>query len=114
MKRLEDISIGNRVVITVAIVLAILFILAAIGYFSGGWEAQGETASEPSPYDEQMDSLQKQALNEAFKTQMVHLFKTWVADFDPNHSNRPIKGAANARKAYIAVMAEIEKRERKR
>jgi len=33
-------SVGNRVALTVLIVVAILLAVAAYGYFTGGWDVQ--------------------------------------------------------------------------
>ena len=38
MKSLHDMSTGERIALTVVIVLVILFALAFIGWISGGWD----------------------------------------------------------------------------
>ena len=38
MKHIADMTTGERVGVTLAIVLVILFALAFIGWISGGWE----------------------------------------------------------------------------
>jgi hypothetical protein len=35
----RDMSVGHRVMLTVAIVIVLLILLAAFGYMTGGWEA---------------------------------------------------------------------------
>jgi hypothetical protein len=35
----HDSNIGNRVVLTAAIVVAVIILLAMFGYFTGGWDA---------------------------------------------------------------------------
>ena len=37
MKPLEDFNLGTRIAISVVIVIAIILIIAAIGYWSGRW-----------------------------------------------------------------------------
>jgi hypothetical protein len=42
MRDLRELSIGHRIALTFMIVLMILFLLALIGFLTGGWEAQRE------------------------------------------------------------------------
>ena len=36
----DGMTLGNRIALTIVIVLVILFAIAAFGYFTGGWEVQ--------------------------------------------------------------------------
>ena len=38
---MENLSLGNRVAITIVIVLAVLFALALYGYLTGAWDLNG-------------------------------------------------------------------------
>jgi len=118
MPKLEDISIGNRIAITVIIVLAILFALALIGYLSGRWEAEAAQTQQtdptwvPSKWDDQIDELERQALGEAFKKHIMQLYSVWVTDnYQPRIPPKALIGARNARDAYIRSMDKIEKRQ---
>jgi hypothetical protein len=115
VKPLEDMSIGQRVMLTVIVVVIIMLILAAIGYLSGRWEqAEGatETPRASSKWDDQIDELERQALGEAFKKHIAQLYTIWVTDnYQPKFPPKALTGARNARDAYIRSMDAIEKRE---
>lgn len=114
MKPLEEYSIGQRIVISLLITLCILFLLAFVGWISGGWEAQGEGFVEPppSPYDDTLRAIEREAVEEAYRDRLVSLFNTWMKD-DTGQPARAIQGARKARHAFIGVMQEIEAREKK-
>jgi len=110
--RLEDMTVGQRFLLLIIIVLVILFALAAFGYFSGGWDtAQGKGFLEPppSPYDDTMRAIEMEAIEEAYRDRLVALFVIWMKD-DSGQPARAIQGARKARHAFIAVMNEIVKR----
>jgi len=111
---LEELTVGRRILLTLVLVLIILFALAAFGYFTGGWEAQGEGFLEPppSPYDDTMRAIEREAVEEAYRDRLVSLFNTWMKD-DTGQPARAIQGARKARHAFIDVMQEIEAREKK-
>jgi hypothetical protein len=110
--RLEDISLGHRVAITVVIVLVILFALALYGYLTGGWEAEAQTQRLPiSKYEKHLLELDREAADQAYKDQIVHLFQTWMKD-DHDQPARATVGARQARSAYDRVVNAIEERER--
>lgn len=44
MKRLEQMSLGHRIALTVVIVLAILFALALYGFLTGAWQDQSKVS----------------------------------------------------------------------
>jgi hypothetical protein len=115
MTPLEDMSIGNRIALTVVIVLIIIILLACVGYLSGRWEVEAaptpETPTTPSKWDDQIDELEKQALGEAFKKHIMQLYSVWVTDnYQPRIPPKALVGARNARDAYIRSMEAIEKR----
>ena len=76
-----------------------------------------ETASAEEPllsskYDELITKLDKDAAANAYREQIEHLFQTWMkSPGDAEAPKRASVGARNARKAFIAVMEAIEKRE---
>jgi hypothetical protein len=109
MSKLEDLSIGHRIAITVIIVLAILFALALYGYLTGGWEAEAQTLP-PSKFDKRIAELDREAIDEAYKEKIMALFNTWLSD-PSEQPSRAVKGAQNARRAYIGAMQAIERKE---
>jgi hypothetical protein len=118
MRDLHGMSIGQRVMATVIIVVIIMLILAAIGYLSGRWEeagaAPGTTEAPPiaSKWDDHIDELERQALDDAFKKYIGQLYNIWVTDnYQPKFPPKALTGARNARDAYIRSMEAIEKRE---
>src|SRR5262245_36159010 len=94
--RLENLSIGNRIAITLVIVLAVLFGLALYGYLTGAWDydettgvplyqiASAESKPEPLCLDnttrERIKSIMIEALDDSLKEQIQHLFLTWLKD----------------------------------
>jgi hypothetical protein len=118
MRPLEDMSIGNRIALTVAIVVILIILLACVGYLSGRWEAEAAQTQQtdptwvPSKWDDQIDELERQALGEAFKKHIMQLYSVWVTDnYQPRIPPRALVGARNARDAYIRSMEKIEKRQ---
>jgi hypothetical protein len=113
--KLEDLSIGHRITITVIIVLAVLFALALYGYLTGGWQAEAQTPQRFAPpiskYEERLLVLDRDAADEAYRQQIMHLFSTWMKD-EREQPMRALVGAKQARSAYERVMHAIEQRER--
>ena len=111
-------SLGHRIVLTVAICLIILFALALCGYLTGGWDEAGAAPSPTevpvvtSKYDDHIDDLERQAIDEAFKKYVGNLYNIWVTDnYQPRIPPKALTGARNARDAYIRAMDAIERRE---
>jgi hypothetical protein len=122
MKHLEDISIGNRIAITIVIVLAILFALAFIGWISGGWEkADAEEAIldpraqfeiyQGVPLDRRFLELDRKALDEAYNGHVLLLFSVWLKSGDAEGAKRFANGMRIGREAYATAVREILKRE---
>jgi hypothetical protein len=108
---LEKMSIGHRIVMTMVILLIILFALALFGFLTGRWEEAGAQAITNSKWDGRMIELDKEALDDAYKAQLMLVWKNWLLDGGP--PTRHATGFAKARNGYIASMIEIEKRESK-
>ena len=114
MKPLEQMTFGQRFALTVVICLTILFALALFGYLSGRWDEAGAQGAPvvPSKYDDRIDELERQAIDDAFKRYIGQLYNIWVTDaYQPRIPPRALTGARNARDAYIRSMDAIEKRE---
>src|SRR4030095_16169809 len=109
----EDVTIGHRVMLTVAIIVIILLVLAFIGYLSARWDetqAQDRPAYQLSKFEPRMLKLERRAIDDAFRQKITSLWTVWMSD-DRGQPARAIAGATQARKAYIASMQEIERRE---
>jgi hypothetical protein len=119
MKPLEAYSLGERAIGTLIIVVVVILLLAFIGWLSGGWDvgsdeyfrlASAEENLTTSKYDDRLLALEKEAADNAYRSQIEHLFAVWLKD-DTGQPKRAVSGARNARKAYIDVMRAVEKRE---
>jgi hypothetical protein len=65
-----------------------------------------------SKYDDHIDALERQAIDDAFKKYIGQLYNIWVTDnYQPRIPPKATVGARNARDAYIRSMEAIEKRE---
>jgi hypothetical protein len=62
-----------------------------------------------SQYDERLDAIDREAIEEAYRTQIMHLFQTWMKD-DTNQPQRALVGARRARRVYIDTMTSIKDR----
>ncbi len=105
---LDDLTIPQRIVLTFVIVIFIIFALFIFGMFT----VEGQTVvAEPPPskWDADLNRLTHEALDEAYRNQLEHVFAIWMKD-NAHQPQRAINGARQARHAYIAVMTEIEKR----
>ena len=134
MRPLEQLSIGERIALTVIVVLVILFAMALMGWLTGGWdqvssedgplfEVQSDTSrkyvvsQEPLypddiPIDGRLLALDKRALDEAYHQQILLLFSVWLkqqAGDSTNFNN----GLRIARRAYAQAAERIEAREKK-
>jgi hypothetical protein len=90
----------------IAIVLA--YVLVSIAKD----EPRAELVVAASKYDDHIDELERQAIDEAFKKYIGQLYNIWVTDqYQPKIPPKALTGARNARDAYIRSMDAIEKRE---
>ena len=96
--------------LTIIIVLVILFALAAFGYFTGGWDEAVGAPLPPSKFDKELIAVDKEAIKEAYRNQVVHLFSVWMKD-EHDQPRRALVGINQARRAYIESMTALEKRE---
>jgi hypothetical protein len=113
MTRLEDMSVGNRIMLTVAILIIILILVACVGYWTGRWDADvaaAEPAPVPSQYGDRLLALDREAIERAYSSQVQQLFATWMKD-STGQPNRALVGINNARRAFTQSMTAIERRE---
>jgi hypothetical protein len=110
VKNLEDMSFGHRVMLTVAIVIIILILLAAFGYLTGRWEAEAKVQVDcMDPIErENVRGIMLNAIDEGLKQQTIHLFETWMKD-SSDQPRRAAVGANNAINAHIRARASALK-----
>src|SRR5262249_9851985 len=119
MKPLEQQTIGQRIVITMIIVLVILFLLSLVGWMTGGLKGGGPSEPHlvfilpPTKWDDRITELDKQALDDAYKKKIEQLFSVWVSD-STEQPERAAKGALQAKRAYIEAQKALEMREQYR
>ena len=105
---------SSRWIGPVAIAYLILpFVLLTIALVNRHSVAQTNPSSlPPSKWDDHIDELEKQAIDDAFKKHIAQLYNIWVTDnYQPRIPPKALTGARNARDAYIRSMEAIEKRE---
>ena len=114
--RLEDMTIGQRILLTIIIVLVILFALAIVGWSTGGWdEAPAQQAEQQlygdTPLDAVLIRLDKRALDTAYEQRLVRLWEVWISPTtrDPTAFTN---GLRIARQRYAEAAAGISRRER--
>lgn len=116
MKNPQDMTLGQRIMLTFVIVLIILFALALFGWTTGRWdEAPAETNLNlygNIPVSNPLLQIDRLALDEAYHAQLIKLWTVWLSTGagDPTHFRN---GLANARRAYGMAAEAIAKREQR-
>jgi hypothetical protein len=115
LRNLQDMTIGQRVVLTFLIVLVVLIALALFGYLTGGWDVQAEPRLpldlyEGIPLDAQLLPIDRKALEQAYHNHVVKLFTVWLTDGakDATHFRN---GLRISRGAYQLADQALIKRE---
>ena len=140
MRSIEDLNVGNRIAITVAIVLVILFALALFGFLTGRWEDQSKSsqfqlASEQEttlltfgqsvalaqnqpidvyagiPPDTKLLALDKQALEQAYTARLIRLFDVWLSSTQGQDPTNFQNGLRIARRGYTLAAQALARRE---
>lgn len=115
-------SFQHRLLLTLFIVLAILFALALLGYFTGNWEedeslrpgyglASAETRPELCMDDDTRERVRRlmfEALDNSLRTKVEDLFAVWLRD-STDQPRRAQKGMDNALRAYVGARAAAMK-----
>jgi hypothetical protein len=70
-----------------------------------------EPENPSSKFDERILLLDRLAIEEAYKNQVLHLFEVWLKD-ETGQPRRAINGVRKARRAFVGAMEAIEKREK--
>jgi len=112
-------TLGERIMLTLVIVLVILFALALFGWVGGKWDdddgyAHGAVVV-PEKYRQRMVDLDKGALDTAYIQHVSHLWETWMRDYSSHPDPiRITKGLENSRQAYVYALERIEEREKQK
>jgi len=61
-------------------------------------------------YEAELLKLEREAINDAFRAKITQLWTVWMSD-DRGQPARAVAGATQARKAFVASMTEIDRRE---
>jgi len=97
----------------------LLLLVGLIGYLSNGWNVGPDdyyriaAAEEPlvySKHTERLLQLDKEAVDNAYRSQIEHLFEIWMKD-ETGQPGRAVVGARKAVKAYMDIMKELDRRE---
>src|SRR5262245_10164500 len=110
IKPLEDMPLWARIAMAVAAVVAAILLLLVLV------EADARSQSlvlqlPPSKWDGKILELDRQALDEAYIAKMKQLYDVYVRE-GREYPERPVKGASEARRAYIEISKAFEIRQR--
>jgi hypothetical protein len=108
---MTEMTLGQRIILTFIIVLAILFALALCGWLTGGWDVEAKSdLYEDVPIDANLLAIDKRALDEAYHAQIIKLWTVWLTQGagDATHFRN---GLRTARSAYSQATQAIAKRE---
>jgi hypothetical protein len=129
MRALQDMTIGQRIGLTVIIVLVILFALALAGWITGGWDetpagyglesAESHLVNLTPPSDiipvcgddqlrERTRELMLVGLDEALRDRIHNLFDVWMRD-ENGQPGRASRGVHQTVSAYIRGHNALEK-----
>jgi len=99
----------ERFAIMVMIVLTVLLVLA----IGSALMVEGEIILELpfSKWDQKMLDLDREAIDRAYVNKIGQLYDVWVRE-GREHPERPVKGAAEAKRAYTAIQDTIEQRQK--
>lgn len=112
MRSKLSILLNRKELIVVFAVLVIAVGLIALAFELARGQSPRVTEPPPSKYDAHLLELDKAALDQAYSKQLELLFSVWLKD-DIKATHRVTNGLRTARHAYVAAIAEIEKREQK-
>jgi hypothetical protein len=113
MRPLHELSLWQRIVLAIAIVLAAVLLLIVISWLAGGQadaQAPRDDLYADVPADPALLAIDKQSLTEAYHDQLVHLFGIWIKG-RASSTKEITEGLKIARRAYGIAAAQIARRE---
>ena len=103
MRDLHEMSFGHRAMLTVAIVVIILILLAAFGYLTGRWdEAQAKVdfdCFDPTER-ERVREISLSGIDKGLESSVAHLYDIWQRDPEQQQPKRAQVGVTNALNAH--------------
>jgi hypothetical protein len=102
----NELTLPQRVVLTLVIVFVILFAFTAFGYFQG----KELDLYQGIPLDEKLLQLDRRALDEAYHAHVIKLWNVWLSD-GAREAQRITNGLRIGRESYAQAAAQITKRE---
>jgi hypothetical protein len=113
MKPLHELTLLQRLILALGIIVFAILALILISKLTG--EADAQAQQEPDiyegiPIDSKLLHLDKMAIDEAYDDQVRHLFRIWLAGGITGNKEITI-GLKNARRAYNLAAGQIAKRE---
>jgi hypothetical protein len=90
-----------------------LIVAVALAYFLISISVSEGEPIASSKFDSDLIDIDREAVREAYHTQVVHLFVIWMKD-ERGQPGRALVGVGQARRAFVEAMTEIEKREQRR
>jgi hypothetical protein len=72
--------------------------------------ADAQSVYVVTKYEGKLLELERAAIDDAFRQKITSLWTVWMSD-EKGQPARAVAGATQARKAYVASMQEIERRE---
>ena len=104
----EEITFGQRILLTIVIVLVILFALALMGWISGGWDEAPAAPATPVPMcsdepgiNDKLNEIAFEALESAYRGHIQNLFMVWMKDPNAAAGHRAGQGVKNGAVAYL-------------
>jgi hypothetical protein len=91
------------------LVIAILLAIILLNVVKDDGAQSQVPEIQKSAYDERLNTLDQQALDDAYVLQASHLFAVWMKD-DRDQPHRLLVGLRRARKAYIEATDGINAR----
>src|SRR5262245_24739989 len=105
----------NRIMVAVAIVVAVWLALLIATHIFGGDQAEGQTDPPPIyqglPFDPSLLALDRKALDEAYHQQIVKLFTVWLSQGAPEDATNLKTGLRIARRAYSQTTEQLRRLE---
>lgn len=108
MTTLETLPLRKRVVLAAAIVFGVLLWLALVSRSPSA--ARDIPLYDGVPLDAALLQMDKQALNDAYRQQLVHLFNIWLKG-QATSTKEISNGLRIARESYYKAVQQIAERE---
>jgi ABC-type dipeptide/oligopeptide/nickel transport system permease component len=102
VKRLEDLSLTQRVLLAISVVVVVVILLFILNRLVGD-EAAGQVTQQQCVGAEERERIREiltEGIDNGLRDQVAHLFEVWMKDYTDKNS-RAANGARNAINAHI-------------